>query len=110
MDNLNQGPQQKLKKHQTKALLPILKKFNQMAKVLIDSLSHKVKREEAELARIKVMVTGIKVPKVAAHLNTINIQTIDINSTSIRNRGQGSYNQVMDWEKKMRSKKKGLLL
>jgi len=110
MDNSTQGPQQKLKKHQTKALLPILKKFNQMAKVLIDSLSHKVKREEAELARIKVMVTGIKVPKVAAHLNTINIQTIDINSTSIRNRGQGSYNQVMDWEKKMRSKKKGLLL
>ncbi len=110
MDNQRKQPVQKLKKHQTKALLPILKKFNQMAKVLINSLSHKVKREEEELARIKIMVTGIKVPKTAAHLNTINIQTIDINSTSIRNRGQGSYNQVMDWEKKMKSKKKGMIL
>ena len=110
MDNQKKGAPQKLKKHQTKALLPILKKFNQMAKVLIDSLTHKVKREEEELTRIKIMITGIKIPKVSAHLNTINIQTIDINTTSIRNRGQGSYNQVMDWEKKMRSKKKGIIL
>jgi CII-binding regulator of phage lambda lysogenization HflD len=110
MDSKPKGPIRKLKKAETKALIPLLKKFNQMAKVLITSLANKVKREEEELAHIKIMVSGMKIPKQAAHLNTINIQTIDINTTKITTKGQMSYNQVMDWEKRIRTKNKGIIL
>ncbi len=54
------------------------------------------------------MVTDMGRAKI--HGGNISIQTIDINETRIKKKGDYSYNQVMGWEAQMRRQKKGLML
>lgn len=100
----------KLNKRETKALIPILKGFNKMAKVLLHSLEQKISRDSKEIHHIQIMIDGMKIPTKNREIHTINVQTIDLGKTNINQKGHGRKNQVMEWEKLMRSKNKGLLL
>ena len=42
----------------------------------------------------------------------LNIQLVDINKTKVSKKGKGSFNQKMDWEKKLKefSNKKGKIV
>ena len=102
-------PKKKLGKHQTRSLLPIVKKFNKMATVLIRSLTQLIAHEERQLSKIRVMVNDIKIP-TSAYQSTINITTVDIRKTTISQKGSFSHNQVMDWEKNLGKKSKGIIL
>lgn len=99
----------KLGKQQTKTLLPIIKKFNQMAGLLIRSLTQKIEHEERQLSKIRVMVNDIKVPASAFQSN-INITTVDIGKTTVKEKGSFAHNQVMDWEKDLGKRSKGIIL
>ena len=105
-------PKQRKKKLnvlQTRTLLPILKKFNETAKGLISSMAKKIEYEEKNLAKISVMVQGMKLPqKTAGH--QVNIQTIDMGKTKVKTKGSSSFNQVMEWEKHQRRRSKGTIL
>lgn len=100
----------KLNKRETKALIPILKGFNKMAKVLLQSLEQKIHRDSKEIHHIQIMIDGMTIPKKNREIHTINVQTIDIGKTSVTTKGQGKNNQVMEWERKMRGGNKGILL
>lgn len=96
-----------LSHEKTKALLPVLNQFNKLAQIFIKSLTKKVEREKNELSKIAVMVSGMKLPE--KHHN-ISIQTLDMNQTRVKKKGDSTYNQVMDWEKDFRKKSKGIIL
>ena len=100
-------PQKKLNKLQTKALLPVMKAFNKMAKGFINLLTKKVQEKEKKLANIKVMVNEITVP-VKQH--NLSIQTVDINKTVVKKKGELSYTQSMSWEDEVKRKKRGMIL
>ena len=101
--------QKKVAKGKTKQLLPIIKQFNSIAHIFIRSLTQKLEREEAQLSKIKVMVSGIKIPESTRNY-TINIQTMDMNKTIIKKKGNSGYNQVMEWEKNLKKQSRGMIL
>lgn len=103
------SPKKKLKPGQTKALIPLIKKFNAVANVLINSLNQKLEREKRELAHIRVMVDAITIPEDERN-HQINITTLDMGKTKIKKKGNMAFNQVMEWEKEMRGKRKGVIL
>ena len=105
MDQKNK--KKKLNHQQTKALLPIMKEFNRLSKGLIQLLNKRIEKKEKKLNTIKVMVSEFTVP-VKNH--SLNIQTVDINKTVIKKKGQLSYNQSMSWEDDLRKKRRGLIL
>ncbi len=82
-------------KQQAKSLIPVFKGFNSVAKVFIQMLSKKIEDKEKHLSKIRVMVNDIALPQ---NHSSINITTVDINKTVIRQKGQMSFNKKMDWE------------
>lgn len=98
----------KLSKADTKKVMPKISEFNSLSKMLLKLLGQKIDQKEKKLAGIKVMVTDMGRAKI--HGGNISIQTIDINETRIKKKGDYSYNQVMGWEAQMRRQKKGLML
>ena len=99
---------QKLSKADTKKVMPKISEFNSLSKMLLKLLGQKIDKKEKKLAGIKIMVTDMGRSKI--QVGNISIQTIDINETRIKKKGDYSYNQVMGWEAQIRSKKKGLML
>ncbi|RAP34228.1 hypothetical protein DID80_07505, partial [Candidatus Marinamargulisbacteria bacterium SCGC AAA071-K20] len=63
-----------------------------------------------QVAKIKVMVTGMSVPKDMLNQSTISAQILDINNTKIYKRGKGVFKQNMDWEDDLRQKRRGIIL
>ncbi len=92
---------------QTKKLIPVLKKFNAMAEIFLRTLGERMSRKEAQLNKISIMVKDIKIPEKSFN---IQIETVDMHTTTVRKKGDYSYNQKMDWEKDFRSPKKGIVL
>lgn len=109
MSDKKKKSQKKLGKHKTRSLIPVLNKFNKMATVLIRSLSQKIAYEEQQLSKIRVMVNDIKIP-ASAYQSSINITTVDLGKTTIKQKGSFSHNQVMDWEKDLGKRSKGVIL
>jgi hypothetical protein len=101
---------QKMNKQEAKALLPVLEEFNKLSKSFIKLLSHKVEEKEKQVAKIKVMVTGMSVPKDRMNQSTISAMTVDINDTKVYKRGKGVFKQNMNWEDDLRQKRRGIIL
>ncbi len=102
--------QKKMNRQEAKAILPVLEEFNKLSKSFIKLLSHKVEEKEKQVAKIKVMVTGMSVPKDMLNQSTISAQILDINNTKIYKRGKGVFKQNMDWEDDLRQKRRGIIL
>ncbi len=100
-------PKRKLTKAESKKVMPNIKEFNGLAKMLLNLLNMKIQEKEAKIAKISVMVADLGSIKSN---HTISIQTIDINDTKVKKQGDYSYNQSMDWEQQIRRQKKGLVL
>lgn len=99
----------KLSKADTKKVMPKISEFNGLSKMLLKLLGQRIEEKEKKLNNIKVLVTDMgKVSNI--NRGNINIQTIDINQTRVKKRGDFSYNQVMDWESHLKRQKKGLVL
>jgi hypothetical protein len=99
----------KFNRAQTKKLLPGLRAFNKVARILIGVLTKQVEKKEKSLNTIRVMVNSDFVPKGQHH--DISITTLDMNQTRVKKSGQVSYNQKMDWEKDfMKNKNRGQII
>ena len=97
----------KFSKQQTKLLLPVIKKFNGIAKGLIKVLSKKIEEKERRLNTIRVLVKDVKLP---TQNHQFNIQAVDLKNTIVRQKGSFAINQTMDWEKELRNRNKGIIL
>ena len=102
----NQQPK-KFSGAKTKALIPVLKKFNAVADTFIRTLSARIGRKEKEIARIAVMVKDIKIPDRTFN---ISVQTMDMGNIMVKRKEGGSFKQKMDWDKDYRAPKKGVVL
>jgi len=102
-------PKKKLTKQQTKEALPSIKEFNGLAKLFMKLLGQQIEHKEKQMSNIQVLLNDIKLPQVTNRSN-INIQTIDMNRTTVKKRGDASFNQLMNWEDQMRKQKRGLML
>ena len=99
----------KLSAQKTKKLTPLVKKFNQMAKLLIKSLNSQVDYQQKENHRISVLLNEAKLPNESIN-HTISIQTIDINDTRIKKKGDYMFKKKMEWEQEIRKQNRGTLL
>ena len=97
----------KFSKQQTKLLLPVIKKFNGIAKGLINILSKKIEEKEQRLNTIRVLVQDVKIP---TQNHQFNIQAVDLKNTIVKQKGSYAINQMMDWEKELRNRNKGIIL
>ena len=100
----------KINQQEAKAILPVLEEFNKLSKSFIKLLGHKVEEKEKHVAKIKVMVTGMSVPKDRMNQSTISAHAVDINNTKVYKRGKGVFKQKMSWEDDMREKRRGIIL
>jgi hypothetical protein len=100
----------KLSAGKAKKLTPLVAKFNKLAKLFIRSLNQQIEQKEKELHTIKVMLTDFKPPSQDSSYNSINIQTVDINETTVKRKGEYSFNQKMDWEQDLRNKNRGQII
>ena len=105
---MEQKDQKKLSAKETKELLPILREFNKISKSFIGLLKQKVEIKEEQVSTIKVWVSDIKIPK--QNESNINIQTLDIRNTVVRERGKGMFTKEMDWEDDLKQKRRGIVL
>ena len=102
--------QKKLAKGKTKELLPVIKQFNSIAQIFIRSLTQKLEQEKAELSKIKVMVSGMRIPDSERNYS-IRITSYDMNKTVVKRKdGSLGYNQSMNWEKDYKKRNKGFIL
>ena len=101
---------QKLSPGKAKKLTPVVAKFNKIARLFIRSLNQQVQQKETELHTIKVMLNDFKMPADNTPFSSISIQTIDINETKIKKKGNFSFNKKMDWEDDLRNKKRGQII
>ena len=101
--------QAKLNKQQTKRLVPFFKKFNSMAKIMIRSITSQIEMEKKSIQKINMMITTMKIPTSELQ-RTMDIHLVDLKKTSVKSKGSLGYNQVLDWEKKMGKRSKGLIL
>jgi len=95
-------------KQDIKKALPIFKEFNKLSKAFLKLLNQKVAEKEKHISSIKVMVDDMVLPQESN--STINIQTLDMNNTSVRKKGGFKYNQKMNWEEDLRKKRGGIIL
>ena len=65
----------KINAGKAKKLVPLIKKFNGIAQILINSLTNKIQSQEKEIQRINLVVQGGKVP-LNKPQHTINIQNV----------------------------------
>jgi|SaaInlStandDraft_3_1057020.scaffolds.fasta_scaffold57613_2 hypothetical protein len=104
---MDKKTKKKFSRQQTKKMVPALKEFNSMAKAFLKLLHKKIEQKEKRISNIAVLVNEMAIPQ--SHYS-INIQTIDINQTTVRKKGKMSFNKSMDWEQDYRKRNKGLLL
>ena len=96
-----------MNKQQAKSLIPAFKGFNKVAKIFIQMLTKKIAEKEKRLSRIRVMVSDIALPQ---NHSSINITTVDINKTIVRQKGRMSFNQKMDWEEDFLKNRKRFII
>lgn len=97
----------KLGKERSKALVPMMKQFNKMAKSMIALLTKQIDHKENKLNTISVLIQDLKIPESTS---TINVQALDMNKTKFNQKGYGSENKLMEWERKFREQDKGIML
>ena len=102
-------PKKKLSSKQAKGLLPVFKQFNKIAGFFIKSLNKQIEQKQRRVNQINIVLKDMKLPASTGQHN-ISIQTIDINDTRIKKKGNHSFNKKMDWESDIPSKKKGIIL
>ena len=94
-------------KQQAKSLIPAFKGFNNIAKVFIQMLSKKIEEKEKRISKIRVMVSDIALPQ---NHSSINITTVDINKTVVRQKGRMTFNKKMDWEEDFLKNRKRFII
>lgn len=107
MDKKQDKRKPKLGKERSKALVPMMKQFNKMAKSMIALLTKQIDYKEKKLSTISVLIQDLKIPESKS---TISIQALDMNKTKYNKKGFGSENKLMEWERKYREQDKGIML
>ena len=102
------APKKQYNKKEAKALLPKLMEFNKLSKAFINLLSQKVEQKEKHVASISLLVSDVTVP-IPTNYN-INIQTIDMNNTKVKRKGELGYTQTMNWEDDLKRRRRGIVL
>ncbi len=99
-----------LGKKESSEVIDNLRLFNKATESYLKLLDKEVKEKDKKVKRIRVLVTQMK-PK-SEMKSQLNIQLVDINKTKVSKKGKGSFNQKMDWEKKLKefSNKKGKIV
>ncbi|MBH37702.1 hypothetical protein CL658_01580 [bacterium] len=99
-----------LGKKESEEIIDNLRLFNKTTASYLKLLDQEVKEKDKQVKRIRVLVTQMK-PR-SDMKSQLNIQLVDINNTKVSEKGKGSFNQKMDWEKKLRefSNKKGKIV
>ena len=85
-----------------------IEEFNSLTKSYINVLNRQISAKEESISRIRVLVQDMN-PKKRAFAGAgpqLNITLVDMNQTKITQKGKGSNNKKMDWEKNF-SKMKG---
>lgn len=95
-------------KQELKQSISIFKEFNQLSKAFLKLLHQKVAEKEKHISKIKFMVDDMIIPQKIN--TTLNIQTLDMNKTSVQKKGGFKYNQKMNWEEDLRKKRRGIIL
>lgn len=104
------NPKKKMNRQEAKTLMPVLEEFNKLSKSFIKLLGHKVEEKEKQVSKIKVMVSGMSLPKDMLNQSTISATTVDINNTQVYKRGKGLFKTNMSWEDDLRQKRRGIIL
>ena len=99
-----------LGKKESSEVIDNLRLFNKATESYLKLLDKKIKEKDQKVKRIRVLVTQMK-PK-SEMKSQLNIQLVDINKTKVSKKGKGSFNQKMNWEKKLKefSNKKGKIV
>ncbi|MBI60422.1 hypothetical protein CL657_04310 [bacterium] len=99
-----------LGKSESKEVIENLRLFNKAAESYVTLLDQEVKEKDKKVKKIRLLVNKIK-PR-SEMKSQLNIQLVDINKTKVSQKGKGTYNQKMDWEKKLRefSNKRGKIV
>lgn len=92
-----------------KKTVPVLDEFNKFSQAFIKMLGQKVEDKRKKVHTLSIMVDGLKIPDRYPN-STLNIQTIDINDTRIKKKGDWSYSQKMDWESDFKKRNRGFIL
>ena len=100
---------QKMSRQDLKKTIPVLEEFNKFSQAFIKLLGQKVETKRKSVHTLSVMVDGMKIPDRYPN-STLSIQTIDINNTRIKRKGDGGYSKKMDWETDYRKRSKGIIL
>ena len=97
-----------LSSQEAKKTLPLLEEFNKLSKGFIKLLSDQVDTQREKVSTLSIMVNDIKIPHERTH--TFDIKTIDIGHTRVSKKGEGSFNQDIDWESDFRRRNRGIIL
>lgn len=98
-----------MSKADLKKNLPVLDEFNKFSQAFIKMLGQKVEDKRKKVHTLSIMVDGLKIPNRYPN-STLNIQTIDMNKTHIKKKGDWGYTKKMDWEGDYKKRNRGILL
>ena len=105
---MNEPKKKKHNARETKALIPFMKRFNKAAKLLIDNLTKEISKREENLKKINVVLQDT-IP-VGQRNSNISIQTVDLKTIKVNKKGEGSYEQNINWEEDFKNKNRGIIL
>ena len=97
-----------LSQQDAKNSIPLLQEFNRLSKGFIKLLNNQVTAKREKVSTLSIMVSEIKIPDNQSR--SVNVQMIDINNTKGTKKGEGLFDQKMDWEKGLGNQNKGIIL